>query len=463
MKIIIIGANETGLHIASQFTDENSEVTVIDEDQKQLSFLKKSLNVGVFWGSGTNLKVLEDANIQQTDLFIACTEHDEKNITSCLLANEYPALKLKIAVTSSENFYDYNLISKYIKSGTNIVINSTQIVAEEVLSNANLSFATEVTSFADKKVLLASYKVKSDSPLVDKKLREIIQPKTGNQFLIACFMRDGQSFIPSGNDVIKENDHVYTLLPRRKIKELNDFFKVKIAQSRRVIIAGDSFLAREIAKGLSKLSFEVTIVCSSEWHELQLGKIFSRKKNIKIVLGDASEIKLQIRLKTSRAAIFIAAYDHDLKNLSIGMVAKYLGAEKTIAIINRQDLVIPAKKVGIDALISPRLSTARQIKKIIRGGELSSDFTTISETEMEVLEMVLKEKSEIIDLPLKEVKLPSGSLVGVLIKGDSKVIIPSGNTKIRLGDKVIMVTKPENVSLLEELIEGEARKTSLKD
>ncbi|MCP4755506.1 MAG: Trk system potassium transporter TrkA, partial [Proteobacteria bacterium] len=45
MKILIIGAGETGFYIASEFSEDNFEVTVVDENPNQLKVIQRSLNV----------------------------------------------------------------------------------------------------------------------------------------------------------------------------------------------------------------------------------------------------------------------------------------------------------------------------------------------------------------------------------------------------------------------------------
>ena len=89
MKVLIIGANETALHIASQFIEENYEVTVVDEHPKLLQQIKKRLNIAGFIGNPTNISLLENAGLRKTDLLITCTESDETNLFVCLLVKQF--------------------------------------------------------------------------------------------------------------------------------------------------------------------------------------------------------------------------------------------------------------------------------------------------------------------------------------------------------------------------------------
>ncbi|MBU2512886.1 Trk system potassium transporter TrkA [bacterium] len=453
MKVLIIGAGETGHYIASELSEDDFKVSVIDENPEQLKVIRRNLNVAGFLGNGTSLSLLESAGIESTDLIIASTNHDETNLICCLLANHYK-VKHKIAVTKTESFMKKKLVSNYLRSGISQVINSTMVTVQEILDTASLASAIEVSAFGEKSVLLVGCRIRESSPWKGVYLKDIRQTQTENQFLIASIVRDGQSSIPSGQDQIRQGDYVYILIPRHLAHALNDILKVRISTNRRAVIAGGNLIAEKVALGLAKSHFEVILICRNESNVNRLQKRVGNKSQITIRHGDYNSVKEQLKSEVSISSLFIAVSGDDRQNLAAGMVARYLGATKVIAIINRQDMLQCAELVDIDVTISPRLSTARQIKKIVRGREQSLNYTTISETNMEVMEMVTNENSRIINTPLKEVKLPENTLVGAIIKEEEQVIIPTGDTIINAGDKVIMVTMPESVPKLRTIIEG---------
>ncbi len=460
MKVLIIGAGETGFYIASELSEEDFEVTVIDENPHQLKVIQRSLNVAGINGNGTTLSVLESAGIESTDLIIASTDHDETNLICCLLANHYN-VKHKIAVTKTESFMKKKVISNYIRSGISQVINSTMVAAQEIIDTASLASATEVSAFGEKNVLLVGCRVKKDSPWENVYLKDIRQTEGNNQFLIASIVRNGQSSIPTGQDQIKQGDYVYILIPRQNAEKLNNVLNVRISSNRKAVIAGESLIAEGVASGLIKSHFNVTMICRDELNANKLKKKFSNRKRIKVIHGDGESVKQQIKADVATSSLFIAVSNDDHLNIASGLVARYLGATKIITLINRQNMIRCAEKIDLDVVVSPRLSTARQIKKMIHGREQSLNYTTISETNMEVMEMISNEHSKILGKPLKDVRLPPNTLVGALIKGKKKVIIPNGQTTIESGDKVIMVTMPESVPKLKEILEGEDGKLGI--
>lgn len=458
MKVLIIGAGETGFYIASELSEGDNEVTVIDENPHQLDQIKRSLNVAGVLGKGNSLSVLESAGIESTDLLIASTDHDETNLICCLLGNQYK-VKHKIAVTKTESYIRKRVIQNYVKSGVSQIINSTRVATQEILDTASLASAIEVSAFGQKNVLLVGCRIRKGSPWENIQLADIRQAHGESQFLIASIVRKGKSFIPTGQNQIKRGDYVYILIPRQISSALNEILNVRISSNRKAVIAGGNLFAERVANGLVKSHYKVTMICRDEVETTRMKKRFAQRKRVIVKQGDFTTVKEQIKADVSTSSLFIAVSPDDHLNITAGMIAKYLGASKVISLINRQDLVKCANAVDIDVIISPRLSAARQIKKMIRAGDESRSYTTISETNMEVVEMVISKHSKILNKPLKLVRLPQNSLVGALIKEGRKVIIPSGDTVIEENDKVIMVTIPENLPKLREIIEGQSAKT----
>ena len=158
MHIIIGGAGETGTFIAEELSKKNLEekysVTVIDENHNKIQKLNQQFNVATLCGSIVDLPILKEAIHKETEVFIACTPDEETNLISCILAHNI-GVKKNIAVTTSSIYTKKEFVEKYIKSGVEKIINITEVLCNEVLSLAKFSSATQVSSFAEGKVVTA--------------------------------------------------------------------------------------------------------------------------------------------------------------------------------------------------------------------------------------------------------------------------------------------------------------------
>ncbi|MDY2931780.1 MAG: NAD-binding protein, partial [Muribaculaceae bacterium] len=90
MKIVIAGAGEVGTHLAKLLSNEEQDIIIIDNDESKLMSLD-SYNLMTCCGSPTSFKILNKAGVANTDLFIAVTPYETRNITSCALAKKLGA------------------------------------------------------------------------------------------------------------------------------------------------------------------------------------------------------------------------------------------------------------------------------------------------------------------------------------------------------------------------------------
>ena len=91
MKIIIAGAYAIGTHLARLLSRSKEDITLIDDSEERLASIGSDYDLLTMLGQPTSLKILQNADIQDTDLFIAVTPLESKNITSCILAKKLGA------------------------------------------------------------------------------------------------------------------------------------------------------------------------------------------------------------------------------------------------------------------------------------------------------------------------------------------------------------------------------------
>ena len=70
MKIIIIGAGEVGFHIAQRLSEESQDVVLIDRDYQQIQRVADNLDVHTFLGSGTSVRILNEAGVKNADTLL---------------------------------------------------------------------------------------------------------------------------------------------------------------------------------------------------------------------------------------------------------------------------------------------------------------------------------------------------------------------------------------------------------
>lgn len=451
MHIVIGGSQYIGSFIAEELSKSQQladySITLIDENYINSERINQYLNVSAVYGNISDFFTLQQVIKKETKFFIACTEEDETNLLACILANSLGVNK-NIAVTSSPIYLSSKEVEKYQNSGVSI-INTTGVIQDEILKLAKFTSATQVSDFIDGKVVMYGLLVTKESTFLNKYIRDI--PVT-SFYLIGSIWRDGKSFIPRGDCQIKENDHIFLTFAKSYLKKFEAEFEVKKYHFKKVVIFGNFPLDYILANQLLNEKFEVVVICDSQKDKDLLDKNCSfLKNNYESRVMDILDLEVQRKIKIGPNVLFIAVSSNEPKNITACLLAKQLRSQKTIALINNYNFIKIAQTVGVDVSLSTRTIVNRLIQKIIHYEEYSSDFTTIANTDMEVLSLVVGEKSSWVNKKLKEIKLPKNSLMGILIGEDGKTVLPRGKTEILAKDKIIFFTNPENLSLLKKL------------
>jgi trk system potassium uptake protein TrkA len=106
--------------------------------------------------------------------------------------------------------------------------------------------------------------------------------------------------------------------------------------------------------------------------------------------------------------------------------------------------------IGIDMIVSTRLSAVQAILQYIRKGKIIA-VAPLKGDHAEAIEAEAMETSEIVDRPLSEVKFPKGSLLGAIVRGDD-IIIPSGDSVIQKKDRLVIFALRNSLPKLEKLL-----------
>jgi trk system potassium uptake protein TrkA len=108
------------------------------------------------------------------------------------------------------------------------------------------------------------------------------------------------------------------------------------------------------------------------------------------------------------------------------------------------------KAIGIEKVVSTRLSAINTILRHIRRGKVLSDISLKGE-QAEIIEALALETSDIVDRPLKQISFPKGAIVAGIIRNDD-IIIPSGDSVIRPQDRVIIFARRQAIPKVEKIL-----------
>ncbi len=444
MKAIIVGAGEVGFHSAKRLAAEGKEVVVIDTNPRVLERIEDNLDVQVLEGSGSSPGVLERAGIADAELLLAVTDSDETNLVACTFANMLAPGMTKLARIRNEEYTRYR--DKLARDlSLNMVVNPDVEVVRKILSVMEVPGAAEISEFAEGRVKLVGMSVNRGSILNDTRLSDVREKTRESRLLIAAIVRDDDLIIPTGDDRIVVGDLVYFVCPAADLGGIFKKLGNKIKTRKNVLIIGGGNIGRRLALALDNKSVHAKLLdCSSARCEI-LAEELSR---VVVLKGDGTDQEVLLEENIKDMDVVVSVTGNEESNILASLLAKKLGAGMTITRINKTAYMPLVRAIGLEHLVSPRMSAVSSILQHVRHGVLSS--VSIKE-DAEALEVIVEEKSKLTDKRIQDLPFPKGALVLSIVRGDA-VIVPRGDDVIRAGDRLILLAVRKNIAKLEKAL-----------
>jgi trk system potassium uptake protein TrkA len=216
------------------------------------------------------------------------------------------------------------------------------------------------------------------------------------------------------------------------------------------MVVGGGRVAYYLAQYLNDIDAKVKII---EMNRPRCEILAEQLSFAHVVHGDGTDDKVLYQENVEGMDGFVAVTGIDEENMMTAMLAKYAGAAKVIAKINRTVYAKMVAKMGLDNVINTKNITANYILRYVRGLQNASADSVetlypIAGNKAEAIEFIACESDKILDTPLKKLRLTKGVLIAVIVR-KSAVIIPHGNDVIRGGDRVVVFTCGKVLSSLD--------------
>ncbi|NLX86322.1 MAG: Trk system potassium transporter TrkA, partial [Clostridiales bacterium] len=394
-------------------------------------------------GNGISSSLLKGLGIEGWDLFIAVTDSDEANIVACITSKK---LGVKTAIARVRN-PEYVVELDFMRSslGIDYIINPEYATACEIIRLLLNTYASYAADFAKGQVRMSEIIIESASVFAGKQIKDLKLPPG---VVITAITRSGEVIIPNGFDYIMPDDTLYIMGEKSVVDRVAKNAGAHIVNNRvkNVMIIGGGRIGYYLAKGLEHLDINVKII---EQDLERCKELAEGLDNALVLHGDGTDLTLLKAENIEGMDAFLAVTGYDEENLMVSVLAKRMGAKKVIAKVSRSNYTSVLETIGIDNAVSPKLITASDILRIVRGGRIVSISLLIG-GRAEVLEIIPQEGAPILDKPLKELGIPKGIIIGAILR-HGKVIIPNGDAVIKASDRVIVFTLDSRVDKVTKL------------
>ena len=430
MRIVIVGAGKLGYSIAELLANEEFDVVLVDQDETRLEAAKNTLDVLTVTANGASPITMNDPDIRSADILIAVTAGDEVNMIACILAKKHG---ITHTVARIRDMQFLSEAKEYLKENFDIdlMLNPELITAREVYRILMTPAALDVEDFASGKVRLFETKVTRHSPLANIPLKDLEMPKA---ILAGMIFRDHRMIIPHGDDCLLPHDNAYFIGDPAEIEKFSETFVHRDARKlEHVMIIGAGRTGRFLAKMLDDADVAVKIIDTNRERSRLAAEAL---ENGLAICGDGTDIDLLTEEGVADADAVVCLTEDDKLNLMLALLAKHLGAKKTVVRVARGEYVDLMEKVGVDIVLPTRLLSASEVLAFARRGGVVS-VSLLEGAKAEAVEVIVQEDAPVAGIPLMDARLPRECLVCAYVRGD-EAVIPNGASVLLPGDRTIL-------------------------
>ena len=442
MKIIIYGANETGSIIAAEFFEDH-DIIVIDPDSKKLEKFN-NLDLTVMCADASNINTLKEADIKNCDVFIACTNIDEGNIVACLMAKQLSDAATVCFVSKKECRDSLRAIREEHNKNHPLYIDNViwpeRLLTHEILRIITVPDAVDVEYFSNGRAKLLEYRIKENSTLKNKKLKDC---PFNDETLVVGIVRDEELFIPNGNSEFMVGDKAIFMGTPDALDNTAGQFFIEDNNLKNIAIIGGGSVGFELAKSLENTKLKIKVI---EYDYKRCEFLSQNLKKALVLNGNGTNLELLEQEGIGDCDVAVCVTDNDEKNLLCSLLTKQLGVKRAITRVGQIATATLFEKVGVDVAISPKEAAVNEIKNRIIESH-AGILATVERGLAEILE--LKVREEFPDTALMNLNLPLRAVVAIIERG-GKIIIPKGQTLIRSGDNLLIFIKSQDVAKIKD-------------
>ncbi len=450
MKVIICGAGQVGYGIAERLSQEDNDVSVIDTSASLVAAITETLDVKGYVGHGAHPDTLEKAGAQDADMIIAVTLYDEVNIVACEVAHALFSVPTKIARIRAQNYLmpEYADLFSRQNMSIDVTISPEIEVGKMVLRRISFPGASDVVRFADDQIAMLAIECMDDCPVVATPLHQLSALFPDLMATVVGIFRNGRLTVARSADQLEVGDLAYVICGREHIRRTLGLFGHEEQEARRIIIAGGGNIGYYVARTMEEHQPRTRIKMIESDRERAI-MVSEKLRNTIVMHGSALDQNLLNQADIQDTDLIITLTNNDQINILGAVLGKSLGCRSNLVLINSTSLHQLTDSIGIDAQINPRAVTISRVLQHVRKGRIRSVYA-VQKGAGEVIEAEALDTSPLVGRRFRELELPDGIRIGAIYRG-GEVIRPSGDTKIKARDRVVLFAVADAVRDVEQL------------
>lgn len=451
MRVIVAGAGRVGESIARYLVRAGHEVTVIDQRRELAQRISETVDLRAITGSASHPAVLQEAGAANADLLVAVTRSDEVNIVACEVANALFQTSTRIARIRQQAYLDRRWEDLFSRQNlaVDVVISPEIEAARSVARTLLVPGALAVIPFARDRVRLVSVHCDASCPILDTPLRQLSFLFPDLHVVVVAIERNDRLFVPHAEDRLLAGDQAWFVVETKQQTRALTAFGHEPYQGRRAVIIGGGSIGRFLVQELRALAPKVRLAVVENNVE-RAASLAEEEPDVVVLQGDARDPDLLREAGVDTVDTVVTVTNDDEVNIMAALMAKRLGARRTLALVNTDSYAPLIADIGIDVMIDPRGTTVSSILQHVRRGRILAGFS-IKDGAAEAIEADLPENSPLVGKTLEKARMPHGVIIGAVLRGD-QYILPRPDTQLRPRDRLIAIARGDQIRSLEQAV-----------
>jgi trk system potassium uptake protein TrkA len=358
-----------------------------------------------------------------------------------MIARELGAKRTVARVNNGEFISEKNR-ERMTRFGIDEIIYPENLAARQIVNSIKQVGTREMIEFSGGKLILMGIKIRENAPVLNKTFEEI--SATNKEIRAVAITRGPKSLIPHGKDVIMNGDIVFFITTKTNQSLIYELTGKKVFEVKNIMILGGSRIAQKTIEKLGD-QYKIKVIEIDRERCLRIAGKFGQAL---VIHGDGRNLELLKEESLEQMDAFVAVTGNSETNLLSCHLAKSYGIKRTVAEIENIDFLNMAEEIGIGSIINKKLLAASYIYKYTIGGSVAN-VKCLTASDAEVFEFQIRSESKITQKPLKELSLPNDIIIGGIIRNNAG-FVATGETQIKVGDLVVVLTLSASIGLLEK-------------